>query len=151
MPRLENLSSVLGSSALSGRWIKSPGGSLKASWASSSVSFLFSGSKLSLYAGPGTQRQESNGGTPMIAIIVGPSKEATLKNPAYWRTVDPEANSEVLILDNITHPEPQKKTFVQIMLIDWASTFELGALVYDDVSGYDLHYPMPIVDDSRKG
>lgn len=134
MPRVEDLSSVLGSSALSGRWIKSPRGSLKASWASSSISFLFSGTKLSFHTGAGTVRKLPNGGTPMIAIMVGPTKEATLKNSAYWRTVDPEANSEVLVLDEITHPEPQK-TFVQIMLIDWASMFKLDALIYDDVSG----------------
>ena len=138
MPRVEHLSSVLGSSALSGRWIKSPGGSLSASWASSSISFLFSGTKLSFHTGPGTERKVSNGGTPMIAIMVGPNKEATLKSSDYWRTVDPEANSEVLILDETTHPKPQKKTFVQIMLIDWASTFELDALIYDDVSSYDV-------------
>ena len=139
MSRIEHLSSVLGSSALSGRWIKCPGGSLKASWASSSISFLFSGTKLSFHTGPETERKDhSNGGTPMIVIMVGPTKEATLKNSAYWRTVDPEANSEILVLDETTHPEPQKKTFVQIMLIDWASTFELNALIYDDVSAYDL-------------
>jgi len=132
MPRVEDLSSVIGSSALSGRWIRSPGGSLKASWASSSVSFLFSGTQLSFHVGPATERKEVNGGTPMIAIMVGPTKEATLKSSTYWQTVDPEANSEVLVLDENTHPKPQKKTFVQIMLIDWASTFELGALIYDD-------------------
>jgi len=74
----------------------------------------------------------------MIAIMVGPTREATLKSSLYWRTVDPEANSEVLIFDETTHPEIQEKTFVQIMLIDWASMFELGALIYDDVSGVHL-------------
>ena len=104
MPRLEDLSPALGRSALSGRWIKSSGGSLKVSWASSSVSFLFSGTKLSFYAGPGTERRdEANGGTPMIAIMVGPTREATLKSSLYRRTVDPEAKSEGLILDETTH------------------------------------------------
>jgi len=141
MLRVEDPSSVLGPSALSGRWIKSPTGSLTASWSSSSVSFFFFGTKLSFQAGPGTGRQLgiSNGGTPMVAIRVGPTEEATLKSSAYWRTVqDPEANSEVLILDETTHPhlQKQKKTFVQIILIDWISTFELSALIYDDVSGF---------------
>ena len=144
MHRLEDLSSVLTPSAFCGRWIQSPGGSLKASWASSSVSFLFSGTKLSFYTGPGTERKDkSNGGTPMIAIMIGPTKEATLKSPVYWRTVDPDANTEVLVLDETIHPKPQERTFVQIMLIDWASTFELGAMIYDDVSGCNL---LPVFD-----
>ncbi|KAF8802036.1 hypothetical protein BYT27DRAFT_7197508 [Phlegmacium glaucopus] len=134
MPRVEDLSSVLGPSALSGRWIKSSKGSLRASWSSSSVSFFFSGTKLSLQTGPRTERQldMSNGETPMIGIRVGPTEEAVTKNSAYWRTADPGPNSEVLILDEKTHPKLQKKTFVQIMVIDWVSTFELSALIYND-------------------
>ena len=78
----------------------------------------------------------SNGGTPMISIRVGPTEDAVLKSSAYWRTASPEANSEVLILDETTHPNLEKKTFVQIMLIDWISLFELSALIYDDVSRF---------------
>ena len=75
----------------------------------------------------------------MISIRVGPTEDAVLKSSAYWRTADPEPNSEVLIIDETTHPNPEKKIFVQIMLIDWISMFELSALFYDGVSGfYDL-------------
>lgn len=70
----------------------------------------------------------------MISIRVGPTEDAVLKNPAYWRTAVPEPNTEVLILDEATHPNLEKKTFVQVMLIDWISLFELSALIYDDVS-----------------
>jgi hypothetical protein len=139
MPRIEDLTSILGPSALSGRWVKSPEGSLRAAWSSSSVSFFFTGIRLSFQAGHRTGRQPdtiSNGGTPMISIRVGPTEDAVLKSPAYWRTADPEPNSEVLILDETTHPNLEKKTFVQIMLIDWVSLFELSALIYDDVSGF---------------
>ena len=139
MPRIEDLTSILGPSALSGRWVKSPEGSLRAAWSSSSVSFFFTGTRLSFQAGHRTGRQIdiSNGGTPMISIRVGPTEDAVLKNPAYWRTADPEPNSEVPILDETTHPNNiEKKTFVQIMLIDWASLFELSALICDDVSGF---------------
>jgi hypothetical protein len=140
MPRIEDLTSILGPSALSGRWVESPEGSLRAAWSSSSVSFFFTGTRLSFQAGPRTGRQldmsiMSNGGTPMISIRVGPTEDAVLKSPAYWRTANPEPNSEVLILDETTHPNLEKKTFVQIMLIDWISIFELSTLIYDDVSG----------------
>ena len=136
MPRIEDLTSILGPSALSGRWVKSPEGSLRATWSSASVSFFFTGTRLSFQAGPRTCRQldMSNGGTPMISIRVGPTEDAVLKNPAYWRTAVPEPNTEVLILDEATHPNLEKKTFVQVMLIDWISLFELSALIYDDVS-----------------
>ena len=140
MPRIdsEHLTSILGPSALSGRWVKSPEGSLRAAWSGSSVSFFFTGTRLSFQAGPRTDRRldMSNGGTPMISIRVGPTEDAVLKSPAYWRTVNPEPNSEVLILDETTHPNLEKKTFVQIMLIDWISLFEVSALIYDDVSGF---------------
>jgi len=68
----------------------------------------------------------------MISIRVGPTEDAVLKSSAYWRTAVPEPNSEVLILDETTHPNLEKKTFVQIMLIDWISLFDLSALIYDD-------------------
>jgi hypothetical protein len=138
MRRIEDLTTILGPSALSGRWVKSPEGSLRAAWASSSVSFFFTGTGLSFQAGPRTGRKPdmSNGGTPMISIRVGPTEDAVLKSPGYWRTADPEPNSEVLILDETTHPSLEKKTFVQVMLIDWLSLFELSALIYDDVSGF---------------
>ena len=139
MPRVENLTSILGPSALSGRWVDSPEGSLRAAWSSSSVSFFFTGTRLSLQAGLRTGRGQvdmSNGGTPMISIRVGPTEDAVLKSPVYWRTANPEPNSEVLIFDDTKHPNLEKKRFVQIMLIDWSSLFELSALIYDDVSGF---------------
>ena len=138
MPRIENLTSILGPSALSGRWVESPEGSLRAAWSSSSVSFFFNGTRLSFQAGLRTGRQVdmSNGGTPMISIRVGPTENAVLKSPEYWRTANPEPNSEVLVFDETKHPNLEKKRFVQIMLIDWVSLFELSALIYDDVSGF---------------
>jgi hypothetical protein len=147
MPRIEDLTSILGPSALSGRWVKSLEGSLRAAWSSSSVSFFFTGTRLSFQAGHRTGRQPdmSNGGTPMISIRVGPTEDAVLKSPAYWRTADPEPNSEVLILDETTHPNLEKKTFVQIMLIDWSSLFELSALIYDDVSGFYDFSPFKLI------
>ena len=141
MPRIEDLTSILGPSALSGRWVKSAEGSLVAGWSSASVSFFFTGTSLSFHAGPRTCRQPdmSNGGTPMISIRVGPAEDAVLRSSAYWRTAVPEPNSEVLILDETTHPNLEKKTFVQIMLIDWISLFELSALIYDEVSGFSSY------------
>ena len=118
----------------SGRWFDTKeSGSITASWSNASVSFLFSGSKLSFCAGKQTERKDKdNGGTQMLAIITGPTEEIALKNVEKWRTVDPEAGSEIVIFDE-TDGTLHERTFVEIVLIDWASTFELSALITDDV------------------
>ncbi|PPQ74394.1 hypothetical protein CVT26_000945 [Gymnopilus dilepis] len=122
--------SSLPASARSGRWLEGPSGSLYASWSSASLSFLFTGSKLDLSIGEQTERKDRlNGGTRMIAVITGATEDEALRKPESWKALDPEPSSMVSIFDGTKLLE---KKFVQITLIDWASTFELDALVTDD-------------------
>ena len=69
----------------------------------------------------------------MLAIITGPTEEIALKGVDKWRTVDPEVDSETVIFDETDGDTLHERTFVKIVLIDWASTFELRALITDDV------------------
>ena len=129
---IEDLTSILEPLAFSGRWVKSPEWSLRAAswWSISSVSFFFTGTRLSFQAGPRTGRQlelldmaNSNGGTPVISIRVSSTEDAVLKSSAYWRTANPEPNSEVLILDETTHPNLEKKTtwwWIWSPYLNWA-------------------------------
>ncbi|KAF8902597.1 hypothetical protein CPB84DRAFT_1775764 [Gymnopilus junonius] len=113
-----------------GRWLAGKSGSLYASWSSASLSFLFTGSKLSLSIGSNTERKDkANGGTHMIAVLAGATEEAALLKPENWRTFDPEPSSLITFFDGTLR---QEKTYVRIMLIDWASTFELDAFIIDD-------------------
>ncbi|KAF8958107.1 hypothetical protein BDZ97DRAFT_1668898 [Flammula alnicola] len=65
----------------------------------------------------------------MLAIITGPTEEAALRESSSWKTFDPEPGSEVVIFDGQAN---QENTFVRLAVIDWASKFELEALVVDD-------------------
>lgn len=120
----------------SGRWSKTASGSLVASWASASVAFLFSGSRLSVSFGQETDRiDKNNGGTPMIAVITGSEQESALSSPSNWRTFDPTPGSEIAIIEEAAGTtKPHKKTFVKIVLIDWASKLELEAFILDEVT-----------------
>ncbi|KDR77293.1 hypothetical protein GALMADRAFT_246637 [Galerina marginata CBS 339.88] len=131
-------------SARSGRWLTTPSGSLLASWSSASLSFLFTGEKLVLAVGGTTERKDkSNGGTPMIAILTGASEDAALGNTESWRSFDPDPNSEVVIFNKGTR---QEKTYVRIVLIDWASTFELEAFLVDEAASIE---PLPSTGDKQ--
>ncbi|KAF8152922.1 SGNH hydrolase-type esterase domain-containing protein [Crassisporium funariophilum] len=88
--------------------------------------------------------------------MTGATEEATLKDPKAWRTLDVEGDSEVVILDETTPLAQHKKTFVRLMLIDWASTFELAALSIDDNAsieplsdaGLDPNFNILVIGDS---
>jgi len=126
MPRLE-ASSITNRS---GRWSRTPSGSLVASWSSASLSFLFSGSRLSFSVGQETERKDkSNGGTPMIAVITGVEEESAVRSVSDWRTFDPAPGSEIDIIQEETE---HQKTFIRIILIDWASKIELEAFIVDE-------------------
>ena len=144
MPRLE-ASSI---TDRSGRWSRTPSGSLVASWSSASLSFLFSGSRLSLSIGQETERKdESNGGTPMIAVITGAEEEFAIRNISDWRTFDPAPGSEIDIIQQETeHQKRYGKTFVRIVLIDWASKLELEAFIVDEARFTAHFFPLLLFD-----
>lgn len=131
MPRVE-ASSIANRS---GRWSRTSSGSLVASWSSASVSFLFSGSRLSFSVGQETERKDKiNSGTPMIAVITGAEEESALRSLSDWKTFDPAPGSEIEIIQEGTeHPKMHERTFVRIVLIDWASKLELEAFIVDEV------------------
>ena len=111
-----------------------------ASWTSASVSFLFSGSKLSIAIGEATERKDKeNGGTPMLAIITGENEEDALKDPTTWKTADAHPSRDLVIFDEEAGGNLYDKHFVRIILIDWASQVEITGLVTDEVGAPDLN------------
>src|SRR4051812_20957442 len=55
----------------SGRWLRSPSGTMSASWCSAALHFLCSSSAVRIRTGGGTLRKNPwNGGTPMLAWSV---------------------------------------------------------------------------------
>ena len=70
----------------------------------------------------------------MIAVITGEEEESALRNASQWRTFDPAPGSEIHIIQEGTeHPKTHQKTFVRIVLIDWASKIELETFIVDEV------------------
>ncbi|KAF8323688.1 hypothetical protein DL93DRAFT_2151027 [Clavulina sp. PMI_390] len=114
--------------ALSSRWEPLENGGIVASWAGQSIAFNFSGSSLSLKIGGATERREKTSGkTPMIAISFPPHSESPLipADVKDMRTFDPTAGEVISLIQNKAGTE----TTIRLILIDWASTFELEAIV----------------------
>lgn len=79
----------------------------------------------------------------MIAVITGAEEESALRNVSQWRTFDPAPGSEIHIIQEGTeHPKTHHKTFVRIVLIDWASKIELEAFIVDEGG---IIEPLPII------
>lgn len=142
------LTSCIDEIALSGRWIHGLEGSLSTSWASSSLSFVFSGTTLEILPGASTERKDRwNGGTPMIAIWVGRDESSIASHQPPWKVSDVEAGTSVALVQNVAMAE----TYVRVMMIDWASVFELEALLVDEVlSLVALSISSPISDTAIK-
>ncbi|QRW12864.1 hypothetical protein RhiLY_11863 [Ceratobasidium sp. AG-Ba] len=124
--------SLLQQMQLSGRWITGHHSSLSASWAGSSITFEFHGSLLSIDSGTNTERKDRSSTTPMIGLSVGPDELSVFKDPSFMRVLDVIPNETIDILDRLDGKP--SIYFVRIMLIDWASTFELESLTTNDVS-----------------
>jgi hypothetical protein len=70
----------------------------------------------------------------MIAVITGAEEESALRTVSNWKTFDPAPGSEIdIIQEGAGHPKTHEKTFVRIVLIDWASKFELETFIVDEV------------------
>jgi len=116
-----------------GRWTISSSGSLTASWSSACLEFFFTGTKLAIIIGENTERKDKeNGGTQMLSILTGSTKQEALLNRSSWRVADPQPCSEVLIFDRVD----RERTFVRIVLIDWASKLEVDTFILDEVCSY---------------
>ncbi|KAI0258194.1 SGNH hydrolase-type esterase domain-containing protein [Gloeopeniophorella convolvens] len=110
-----------------GRWAETGSGSLVASWASASVSFILTSSRLSIRIGPKTQRKDSfNGNSVMIICTVSdPADPWKHSRVLPFEDVNP---GELVVLDRSTDKRPK---LVEISLVDWSSVFELSAIIVD--------------------
>jgi hypothetical protein len=117
---------------ISGRWIPCPDGPLSTSWAGSSISFIFFGESLSIISGRSTERKDRfNGGSPMIALSVGPDEMSIIENQSLTTVCDLEAGDCFTLVHN--EAGVMERLYVRIILVDWATSFELEALVMDEV------------------
>lgn len=116
---------------LSGRWVHNANGSISTSWTGSSLSFRFSGNSLELACGENTERKDKwNGDVPMIAISINPTEPTTRKQNV-WTAYDVEAGAKLCLPQNQERGAPS--VTVHVMMIDWASTYELQYVIVDQV------------------
>ncbi|TFY63662.1 hypothetical protein EVJ58_g3128 [Rhodofomes roseus] len=135
-----------------GRWARaSPvSDAIVASWCGASISFLFSGSYLSIRTGERTGRKDSfNGGTPMIACTIsayprrktGPGIDNDQVN-----TYDCGPSQEVILVDADTLITGALPVRLTLTLVDWASVFELDNIIVDSEDNVqaDTDNPPPV-------
>ncbi|KAJ6515651.1 hypothetical protein C8R45DRAFT_214896 [Mycena sanguinolenta] len=111
----------------SGRWFVAPSsaaGSISASWAGASITFLFKGTILQLQTGPSTERRDRfNGGTPLIACsIESPSGTTT-------ETYNPDGSQLITLFESVLTDDLNQPRIICVTLIDWASIFEVEAFL----------------------
>jgi hypothetical protein len=117
---------------------------MTASWCSASIRFFFSSSTVRIRAGGATLRKDPwNGGTPMLAWSVHVANLGALSAdfPVTFGVADAVPFQELLIFDqleeNMNAGGPSSRTCciyrVEISLIDWASVFEIEAVIFDAV------------------
>lgn len=128
--------SCLPPQSLSGRWCSSTDGSLVAGWAGASVEFLLedpssSPSALKCVVGPRTERKDQwNGGIPMLAVHAQFCSDGHVPNDDHaWVTFNtPQPHMQIDLYELATSGRAYDKwapLYVRIVLIDWASCFEL--------------------------
>ena len=119
----------------SGRWSQSSSATLTASWCSASLRFLFSGSSLYIRPGKRTERKDRwNGGIPMLVWTITP-EDSRDSEPLVVGTADAEPLKEIVFVEKGHVPLlADRVCYVQIMLVDWASVFEIEAIFVDSVS-----------------
>lgn len=114
-----------------GRWNVIPSGSMVTYWSGASLRFTYTGRAVSIRVGPLTERKDrSNGSTPMLACVIsGDGHEESI-------TVhDPEPSTLVRLYAS----ESNGTCIIELMMIDWASVFELEAIVTASVPLYLSH------------
>ena len=65
----------------------------------------------------------------MVAIWLGKDENSIASHQPPWKACDVEAGTGMTLVHTMT----MAKTCVRIMMIDWASVFELGAILVDEV------------------
>jgi hypothetical protein len=127
----------------SGRWIQTDSGSLIASWASASISFVLASSSLSIRLGPRTKHRYTFGleSTTLVCTLSDLPGSPNHPHPDQLHIPNgtqiltfPDAEPGLLsVFDRLEHGQ---KKIVEITLVDWSSVLELVSIVVDSVCIY---------------
>ena len=130
----------------SGRWTQTDSGSLIASWASASISFLLTSSSLSIRLGPRTTQKYTVGGssTTLVCSISNPAgsydhhdqHDLSIPNGTQVLTFSDVEPGLLSLYDRLG--DGQQK-LVEIALVDWSYVLELVSVVVDGVRTF--HFP----------
>ena len=130
---------------LSGRWTQTDSGSLIASWASASISFILTSSSLSIRLGPQTTHEDTFGcsSTTLVCSLSDLAgshdhhDQHHLSTPTSTQVLTfPDTEPGLLPLFDRLKDEQQK--LVKITLVDWSSVLELVSIVVDSVCTFPL-------------
>ena len=125
----------------SGRWTQTDSGSLIASWASASISFVLASSNLSIRLGPRTSHMYSfDNSTTLVCTI----SDATGGHDHHDRHHIPVPTSpQILSFPNVKpgllslfdrlELEDGQQKLIEIALVDWSSVVEVVSIVVDSV------------------
>ncbi|KAI0297768.1 hypothetical protein BC826DRAFT_154242 [Russula brevipes] len=126
----------------SGRWTESDSGSgsLIASWASASISFIITSSSLSIRLGPQTKRNHPIGRS-LTTLACSLSDDPTGSNhPAVPTQTLTFSDAGPGVLPLFGRLEDGQRKLVEIILVDWSSVLELVSIVVDSA---DAIQPRP--------
>ena len=126
----------------SGRWTQTNSGSLVASWASASLSFVLASSSLSIRLGPKTSHKYTFSGnsTTLICTISNANgshdhhDQHHISIPAGPQVLSfSDAKPGLLSLFDRPELEDGQQRLVEISLVDWSSVVEVVSIVVDSV------------------
>ena len=126
----------------SGRWTQTDSGSLIASWASASLSFVLASSSLSIRLGPKTSHKYSfsSNSTTLVCTISNANgshdhhDQHHLSIPAGPQVLSfSDAKPGLLSIFDRPELEDGQRWLVEISLVDWSSVLEVVSIVVDSV------------------
>jgi len=126
----------------SGRWTQTDSGSLIASWASASISFVLVSSSLSIRLGPQTSHKYNFGddSTTLVCTISDATgshdhhDQHHLSIPTSSQLLSfPDVKPGLLSLFDRLELEDRQPKLIEIALVDWSSVVEVVSIVVDSV------------------
>ncbi|KIY52250.1 hypothetical protein FISHEDRAFT_69941 [Fistulina hepatica ATCC 64428] len=116
---------------LSGRWEKSPAGSITAYWCGASISFIFQGPFLSVVTGTHTERKnEYNGGTPMfVCSVIALSDYLSFRDASQSMTKHDAHGQENIVVYRRANVNDVQPMLIELTMIDWASVLQIDAFM----------------------
>ncbi|KAG5654544.1 hypothetical protein H0H81_000069 [Sphagnurus paluster] len=113
----------------SGRWQATPSGSLVAYWCGASLKFRYTGRELTIRTGVLTERKDRlNGGTPMFSVCISGACTDSDEPIVRMHDAGPSEMIQVYCAAETDEIAAHEVT-IEITLIDWASVFELDAIL----------------------